>query len=348
MKTILVPDWHSDKIKLVAEDDKPVGISLLQNQSGLVPCNLKYQDDTDEYAIVLKRRRFKLPFAYARVPFREFILIKRNSPLTWAPGGFYGGYDGTSAYVETYVRGGVYQQSITVHGPFLSEANKFFDRLVNGELNHLCPNPESLPEQPLNVQLLNARERVLAKIEEMFHGDIGRYYDFSVLASDLREMQAMLSGEPERKPTEERDPRQVLEEVRHFTRTARARGFGPKGENKPFNFIMSVGRVLHSAACFGDDAPDTLEMMRRHLEAVIEDSQDEHSATPEYVQALQELQQIIGVAPGIEQKPAEANLEEARRIARDLREVAGERLDRELLVLSGDLWKALDIPVPEL
>jgi hypothetical protein len=141
MKTILVPDWHSDKIKLVAEDDKPVGISLLQNQSGLVPCNLKYQDDTDEYAIVLKRRRFKLPFAYARVPFREFILIKRNSPLTWAPGGFYGGYDGTSAYVETYVRGGVYQQSITVHGPFLSEANKFFDRLVNGELNHFCPNP---------------------------------------------------------------------------------------------------------------------------------------------------------------------------------------------------------------
>jgi hypothetical protein len=189
--TILVPNYVANR-----------AIPLADGAIAALGFDMEFDHTAGLDVIVIKGRIEELPSSLRIVKFSKFIVVKSNSPLTKAVDGLY--HEIMSdlleihmlARVETYVRSGVLQQHIRAWGTDLNLVNVWFDELVAGKKNEFCVNPVSMPEQPLSLQVLQVRDAALQKVEEMLKSDLGRYEDLNWLERDLKEIEAILAGQP--------------------------------------------------------------------------------------------------------------------------------------------------------
>jgi hypothetical protein len=130
--------------------------------------------------------------------FDYFVIEQYNAPyrpeITDGP---YGEFEEgvIKARVVTEERGRRLVQSYVVEGLFLPEVYDWFNGLVAGEKNDKCLHPaKPIGEPPLSLQVLQARDEALRKVEEMLRSDLGRYEDLNWLERDLKEIEAILAG----------------------------------------------------------------------------------------------------------------------------------------------------------
>jgi hypothetical protein len=187
--TILVPDYRANRARRLAD----AAIAALG-------FDMEFDHTVGLDVIVIKGRIEELPSPLRIVKFSKFIIVKNNSPLTKAVDGLYHEIFGENldhhvmARVETYVRSSVLQQHIRVWGPRLDMVNLWFDELVAGKKNDKCVNPVSLPEQPLNLQVLDAIDRARQVADAALNDQNLAHDDYWWPLSDVRNILANSPG----------------------------------------------------------------------------------------------------------------------------------------------------------
>lgn len=146
---VLVPNWGADaEMRSYAEAlakgwsyvPSPFGYDYEVNFSGIHGCHV----------IKINGRPDSMPDPLREVPLCSIEIIKHNSPVSWAIDGRY--EDGNiTARVETYIKDGLFQQTIRVTGTSgvtVEELNLWFDSLLAGDKGDKNVEPITYPEQP--------------------------------------------------------------------------------------------------------------------------------------------------------------------------------------------------------
>jgi hypothetical protein len=144
--TVFIPDWDADdKLREKADSLLP-----FRSQPNIFfgDFQVAYSAEHACFTITLRDRLEATPAGLQDVPMTGIMLIKHNSPVTHAPDGVYVD-DDIIARVDTFIRDGVRQQTITVTGTFgtsLEELNDWFDALVRGKKNDYNADPITYPD----------------------------------------------------------------------------------------------------------------------------------------------------------------------------------------------------------